>query len=82
GDIVKGVELTVGENPRYRQGRVKAEKERKALIERVIRNSIDVTSKVTGAPVYSTLRTLEIISNTVGLVDKDEDIKHYRKRRY
>lgn len=82
GDIGKGIELTVGEKPRYRKGRVKAEKERKKLIERMIRNSIDITSKISGVPVYSTLKSLEIISTATGLVDKDEDVKRYKKRRY
>ena len=81
GDIITLATNAVNKD-NTRQGRVKTKQQQQQFVERMFKNSLDITSKITGIPAASTLRSLEVIGKGTGLVEKDNKSSNYNRRRY
>lgn len=63
-------------------GKVRTKKQQQAWNKRFYRNTLDLTSKLTGIPVKGVTDTLKLPLQATGLVDKQGSNRKYRRRKY
>lgn len=80
GDLINMIRLTTGlEDVKSRRD---YEKKRAKLAESLFKGGLDLGSKISGAPVESTRRSLLDIGKLTGIVDKKEDTKKIKRHRF